>query len=215
MAARRSLTATARYTRTVDRIGREPVPSGVLRGRSGVTHRYLRLIPRLKTPSRSRARRPARPLSTERCPWVASHEGSQASPVVSTGSWVNLRPERGSRLDHVAVLRFDHGPVLPRVPARRGKGPACRSVRWPWPSPRRVRPALPGTCPPGWLPCTPRPTALCTSTTSWNRRPMLVPPLPQRYVADRARRRAPREGTRLRAVVPARGRERPPGGPLR
>ena len=45
-----------------DRIGREPVASGVLRGRSGVTHRYLRLIPRLKTPCRSKARRPARPL---------------------------------------------------------------------------------------------------------------------------------------------------------
>ena len=80
---------------------------------------------------------------------------------------------------------------------------------------RRVRPAQPGTCPPGWLPCTPRPTALCTSTTSWNCRPMLVPPVPRRCVADRARRTAQREGTRLRAGVPARGRERPPGGPLR
>jgi hypothetical protein len=44
---------------------------------------------------------------------------------------------------------------------------------------------------------------------------MLVPPVPQRCVADRARRTAPREGTRLRAGVPARGREQPPGGPLR
>jgi hypothetical protein len=25
------------------------------------------------------------PLSTERCPWVASHEGGEACPVVSTG----------------------------------------------------------------------------------------------------------------------------------
>jgi hypothetical protein len=64
-------------------------------------------------------------------------------------------------------------------------------------------------------PRTPRPTALCTSRTSWSCRPMLVPPVPQRNVADRARRRAPREGTRLRAGVPARGRGRPPGGPLR
>ena len=41
---------------------REPVASGVLRGRSGVTHRYLRLLPRLKTPSRPKTLRPARPL---------------------------------------------------------------------------------------------------------------------------------------------------------
>ena len=75
----------------VDRIGREPVPSGVLRGRPG----YLRLSPRLKTPCRSRARRRARPLQAGRCPWVASHEGSEAFPVVSTGSGVDLRPRKG------------------------------------------------------------------------------------------------------------------------
>jgi hypothetical protein len=33
-----------------------------------------------------KARHPARPLSTGRCPWVASHEGGEAFPVVSTGS---------------------------------------------------------------------------------------------------------------------------------
>ena len=60
--------------------------------------------------SSSGARRRACPLSTGRGPWVASHEGGEAFPVVSTGSWVDLRPERGSRLDHVAVLRLDHGP---------------------------------------------------------------------------------------------------------
>jgi hypothetical protein len=53
---------------------------------------------------------PRSPLWTGRRAWVASHEGSEAFPVVSTGSRGDLRPERGSRLDHVAVLGFDHGP---------------------------------------------------------------------------------------------------------
>src|ERR1700691_3208501 len=44
---------------------------------------------------------------------------------------------------------------------------------------------------------------------------MLVPPVLRRCAADRAPRTAPREGTRLRAGAPARGPERPPGGPLR
>jgi len=60
--------------------------------------------------SSSGARRRACPLSTGRGPWVASHEGGEAFPVVGTGSWVDLRPERGSWPDHVAVLRLDHGP---------------------------------------------------------------------------------------------------------
>jgi hypothetical protein len=52
-----------------------------------------------------RKRSPAaalRPLSTERCPWGASHEGGEAFPVVSTGSWgekgLLARPCRGTEV---------------------------------------------------------------------------------------------------------------------
>jgi drug/metabolite transporter (DMT)-like permease len=67
-----------------------------------------------------RFRRRGRPLSTERCPRVASHEGGEAFPVASTGSWGDLRRERGSWPDHVAVLRFDHGPRP--LECRQGEG---------------------------------------------------------------------------------------------
>jgi pimeloyl-ACP methyl ester carboxylesterase len=63
----------------------------------------------------------ARLLSTERCPWVASHEGGEAFPVVSIGSWGDLRPERGSWPGHVAVLRFDHGPCPHECRAGEGR----------------------------------------------------------------------------------------------
>jgi hypothetical protein len=114
----RVATSCARMPRSGSPLTRERQehrPVTVLRrsrcfGPSGVAHRRLRLLPRLKTPCRSRARRPARPLWTGRCPWVASCEGSEAFPVVSTGSWADLRPERGSWPGHVAVLGFDHGP---------------------------------------------------------------------------------------------------------
>src|ERR1700733_11987167 len=66
------------------------------------------------------ARRRARPLPAERCPRVASREGGEAFPVVSTGSWADLRPERGSWPGHVAVLRFDHGPCP--LQCRQGEG---------------------------------------------------------------------------------------------
>ncbi len=71
------------------------------------------------------------------------------------------------------------------------------------------------TCPRGWPPCTPPPTASCAAWTSGNRRPMLAPPVVPRHGALRARRRVPRAGTHLRAEVPAHGRVRLPGGPLR
>jgi class 3 adenylate cyclase len=63
----------------------------------------------------------ARLLSTERCPWVASHEGGEAFPVVSIGSRGDLRPERGSWPGHVAVLRFDHGPCPHECRAGEGR----------------------------------------------------------------------------------------------
>src|ERR1700733_2165114 len=66
------------------------------------------------------ARRRARPLPAERCPRVASGEGGEAFPVVSTGSWADLRPERDSWLGHVAVLRLDHGPCT--LEGRQGEG---------------------------------------------------------------------------------------------
>jgi len=37
------------------------------------------------------AQRPVGHLETERSPWIASHKGSEALPVVSTASWVDLR----------------------------------------------------------------------------------------------------------------------------
>jgi AcrR family transcriptional regulator len=53
---------------------------------------------------------PRSPLPTERRARVASHEGGEAFPAVSTGREGDLRPERNPRPGHVAVLRLDHGP---------------------------------------------------------------------------------------------------------
>jgi len=94
-------------------------------------------------------------------------------------------PKGAPRPGHVAVLRL----IMARAPSsagRRGKGQLAGLFRWPWPGPMRVRPAQPGTVH-QVAPVYSSPHGLCTSTTA-ERRPMLVPSCPQRYVADRARR---------------------------
>ena len=78
----------------------------------------------------------------------AARRSQSSAPGAGATSAPKGAPWRGD----VAVLRFDHCPCPLECRQGEGKGPACRSVRWPWPGPRRVRPALPGTCPPGWLP---------------------------------------------------------------
>jgi hypothetical protein len=53
--------------------------------------------------------RAGRPLCDPYRPGIASHEGGETFPVVGVGRRGHLRRERGSWLDHVAVLGFDHG----------------------------------------------------------------------------------------------------------
>jgi len=50
------------------------------------------------------------PLPAGRRSGVAPHESGEALPVVGARRRRHLSPERGSWLDHVAILRFDHRP---------------------------------------------------------------------------------------------------------